>query len=204
MVRQRWLLTREEGHRVGDQKGTAWFLEKRIRLWLTTGNLSPSLISLTNNRDALSAADAGCGQSVPASATRQFVEQSQDQTGSSRAQRMSQRNRAAVDIRPFTIKSQFLLNREVLRRKGFIHFDQIDIGKFQPGLVERQARCRYGTDAHDLGFDSGVRPAYNPSHRFDVLRLNIIFAGDDERRRPIHNTRCVSRGDESVFAECWS
>ena len=63
------------------------------------------------------------------------MEQCQDQTCSGGAQRMSQRNRAAVDVSPFAIKSEFLLNREVLRREGFIHFDQIDVRKFQPGLV---------------------------------------------------------------------
>src|SRR5260221_10095361 len=105
--------------------------------WLTSRNQSLLLISLTNNRDALAAADACRRQSVPAAATRQFVEQSQDQTRPGRAQRMAQRDRAAVDIRSFTIKSQFLFNCEVLCREGFIHFDQIDVGKFQPCLVER-------------------------------------------------------------------
>jgi hypothetical protein len=125
----------------GNTSGIAWFLRGKHGKLAHHSYVSPSLISLTNNRDALSAADARRGQTIPAAATGQFVEQSQDQTRSSRAQRMSQRNRAAVRISPFAIKSEFLLDREVLRREGFIHFDQIDVGKFQPRLVERQARC---------------------------------------------------------------
>lgn len=48
-----------------------------------------------------------------------------NQTRSGGAQRMPQRNHAAVDVGPFAIKPEFLLDSEVLRGEGLVNFDQI-------------------------------------------------------------------------------
>src|SRR5271166_2139743 len=68
---------------------------------------------------------------------------------------MPERNRAAIHVHLVAIESQLLLNGEVLRREGFVHFDQIDVLQLQPGFLQRGLGRRNRSRAHDLGIDAG-------------------------------------------------
>ena len=45
---------------------------------------------------------------------------------------MAQGDRSAIHVDFAAIEAQFLLDREILRRKGLVHFDQIDVIQSQP------------------------------------------------------------------------
>src|SRR6266446_6918740 len=81
---------------------------------------SPSRLPLDHYRDALAAADARGGQTVGALPAAQLQRQRQQQAGARRAQRMSQRDGAAIDVRARAIEAQLLLHGQVLSREGFV------------------------------------------------------------------------------------
>ena len=132
------------------------------------------------------------------------MQQSQHQARPGRAQRMPESNRPTIDVGSFAIETKFLLNREVLRRERFVDFNQVDIRKLQTGFLECLTSCGHRPDAHDLRLDSGIGPANDAAHWFDLLRLDEVLAGDDQCRRAIDYARGISGGDESIFAECRS
>src|SRR5206468_2596024 len=79
-----------------------------------------------------------------------LVQHGQHQSRARRAERMAERNRAAVDVGAFTVKPKLTLNREVLAGEGFVHFDEINLFKLQAGSGERFLRSRHRAYAHDL------------------------------------------------------
>src|SRR5262245_16590229 len=85
------------------------------------------LYGFDNRRDALAAADARGSQAALQISPSQLEHQRQQQAGSGHAEWMSQRNRAAVHVDLVAIEAQLLLDRQILRRKGFVHLDQIDV-----------------------------------------------------------------------------
>ena len=126
------------------------------------------LTLLNNDRDSLSTTYTRCCQTVTSPASMQLVENRQHQARSGRPKRMTQRNRATVDVGPGAIETQLFLNREILRRKCFVDFDQIDVGKFQAGLFECLAGSRHWSNSHDLRFDAGVGPTDDSTPRLQV------------------------------------
>src|SRR5579875_257583 len=85
-----------------------------------------------NHRDSLAAADARGCQPVALIAPPQFQEQGQNQPRAGRAQRMPQGYRSAVHVGFIAIQSQRFLDRQILRRKRFVDFDQIHLLELQP------------------------------------------------------------------------
>ena len=86
-----------------------------------------SLQILHDHRNTLAAADARCGKTILSFATPQFVQQRDHQPRPGRAQRMSERNRAAVDVYFIAIETKFFFDREVLPGKSLVHFYKINL-----------------------------------------------------------------------------
>src|SRR5262245_48760659 len=80
---------------------------------------------------SLSAADAHRHQAVARLAPLHLVQERRRQLGAGAAQRMTQRNRAAVDVQFLRIDRQLAETREHLRRESLVPLDPVD-------LVERQ------------------------------------------------------------------
>ncbi len=72
-------------------------------------------------------------------AAPQLVQQRDHQPCAGRAQRMSQRNRPAIDIHLIAIQAKLFFDRQVLPGKSLVYFDQVDFVQLQPGFFERRA-----------------------------------------------------------------
>ena len=48
---------------------------------------------------------------------------------------MAERDRAAVNVHLVAIQPELLFDREVLRREGLVHFDQINVVELQAGFL---------------------------------------------------------------------
>src|SRR5271165_2873352 len=120
---------------------------------------------LDDHGDALPAADARGRDSILCFAAAQLVHQRNDQLRSRRAQRMPERNRAAIHVDLVAIQTQLLLNREILRCEGLVHLDEINVVKLQARFLQRDARRRHRPRAHDLRIDTGNPPAHDAGHR---------------------------------------
>src|SRR5205085_8009143 len=95
-----------------------------------------------DHRNALTAADAGRRQTVLLAATPKLVQHGQHQSRARCAERVAERNRAAVDIGALTVKPKLTLDGEVLAGEGFVHFDEINLFELQAGSGERFLRSR--------------------------------------------------------------
>src|SRR5579864_3189547 len=84
------------------------------------GESSLSLQILHDHRNTLAAADACRGQAILSFATAQFVQQRNHQPRSCCAQRMAQRNRAAIDVHFVAIETKLFFDGEILPCKSLV------------------------------------------------------------------------------------
>src|SRR5580692_5767124 len=108
--------------------------------------------------DAHAAADAQRGEALLYIALLHLVQQRHQHAGARRADRMAERDRAAVDVDLRGIPAEVLVDRAGLRRKGFVCLDQVEVLDLPAGLLERGARGRDRAGAHDRRIDARVRP----------------------------------------------
>ena len=80
------------------------------------------LHSFDDHRDALSTTDARRRKAVASAPPVQFVKDSQNEACTGRAERMSERNRTAIDVCTRAIQSEFFFHSQVLRCESFVHF----------------------------------------------------------------------------------
>src|SRR5437660_12165483 len=82
-----------------------------------------------NYCDSLPAANTGRCYTIPLVPPFQFIKQGHCQTRPGSTQRMSERDRATVDIDFIAVEFERSLARNVLPGKSFIDFHEIQIGK---------------------------------------------------------------------------
>src|SRR5687767_4666410 len=101
--------------------------------------LLSQLDTFDNGCDALTAADAGGGQAALQATAAELQREREQQPGAGHAERMSERDGAAVDVDPVAVQAELLLDRQVLRRKRLVDFNEVDIVQRELGLVEHHA-----------------------------------------------------------------
>src|SRR4051812_31873201 len=98
--------------------------------------------------DALAAADALRGPCIPAPGTLQNLRRLGSDACARGAERMTQRNGAAIDVDPRLVEAEFAHAGKRLGREGLVEFDDVNLVDGQPCALERLAACRHRTDAH--------------------------------------------------------
>ena len=88
-----------------------------------------SSCAFQQEREAETTADAERRESESCLSLLHFVDQRRRDPHAGAANRMAQRDRAAVDIQAFRIEVQFTITRDHLGGESFVQFDQIDFGK---------------------------------------------------------------------------
>ncbi|GEM_PF-5868464 len=84
-------------------------------------------MTFESQRDALTATDAERGKALLRVAADHFVQERDQYAAARRADGMSQRNRAAVDVDFLGILAKFLADRQRLGGKGLVGFDQVQL-----------------------------------------------------------------------------
>ena len=97
---------------------------------------------LDDDRDALPAADAGGAEPVAAAPASQRVQQVERDAGAARAERVAQRDRAAVHVGALAVEPQLLLHRQVLGRERLVDLDQVHLVEREPRPLQRAAGRR--------------------------------------------------------------
>ena len=97
-------------------------------------HFSRSLHSLDDGRNPLADADAHGRQAVAAAAPFHFMDEGSHDSRAAAAERMSQRDGAAIDIEFIQIDAQLASAREHLGRECFVKLDKVDLldGQLQP------------------------------------------------------------------------
>ena len=92
--------------------------------------------------------------------------QRQQQARARHAERMAERDRAAVDVDLLAIQAELLLDGEVLRRERFVDFDQVDVGEREAGASPaRRAIAGAGPMPMIAGSTPTVAHAGEPADR---------------------------------------
>src|SRR5205807_3430193 len=78
-------------------------------------------------------ADAECGESLLGVALLHFVQQRHKDAGARRTDRVTDRDRTAVDVDLGGIPAEVLVDGTGLRRKRFVGFDEIKVGGLPAG-----------------------------------------------------------------------
>src|SRR5579859_6661097 len=116
----------------------------------TTSARRTALDALEDRRDPLAAADAERREAVLALALAELGDEREREACARRAQRMAERDRAAVHVRLVPVEAEVLLDGEVLRRERFVDLDQVHVRDRQARALQRLAARRRGADAHDV------------------------------------------------------
>ena len=121
-----------------------------------------------------------------------LVEQRRRQLRAGAAERMAERDRAAVHVQPLRIDRQLLQAREHLRRERFVQLDEIDLIERQSRELQHLPDRRDRTDAEQLRLDAGRRERDEPRQRRQAALARAGRRGDDHRRRAVARLRRVA------------
>src|SRR5215212_3407198 len=162
---------------------------------------SAGLNTLDDHRNPLPSADARGGEAVALLAAAQLVENRQQEARAGGAERMAERDRAAVDVQLLLVDVELFRDREDLSRERFVDLDEVDVVELHPRALERELRRRGRADAHELGIAAGDAPGDDAAEGLRVFLLCLSGSGDDEHRRAVDDAGGVAGGDEAVFRE---
>src|SRR5262249_47795061 len=99
-----------------------------------------ALLALDAQGDAHAAADAQRREAFFGVAFLHFVQQGHEHARAGGADRMTDRNRAAVDVDLGGIPAEVLVDRAGLGGERLVRLDQIEVVDLPAGLLERRAR----------------------------------------------------------------
>src|SRR4051794_14316654 len=106
-------------------------------------------LALHAHGDTHAAADAERREALLGIAPAHLVQQRCQHARAGSADRVTERNRAAVDVDLLGIPAEVLVHRAGLRGEGLIGLDQVEILDLPAGLLQRGARSRDRAGAHD-------------------------------------------------------
>ncbi len=108
----------------------------------------------------------------------------------------------ALDIDLFAcLLLQLLDDRNVLRRKGFIALDDVEIRKLETCALQSNRDGISGCNTHNGGIDAVVRAADPSGHRFETQLLCFSVGHQKDESGPVINTGGISRRDGPIFFE---
>ena len=151
--------------------------------------------------DALAAADAGGRQAALLAAAPQLEQQRQQQPRAAHAERMAERDRAAVDVDLVAIEPELLLDREILAGERLVDLDQIDVVERQAGARQRLARRRRRTHAHQRRLDADRGPVDETAERLQAVAIDRLARRQNQRRAAVDDAARVAGGHRAVLLE---
>src|SRR3954468_12293159 len=129
--------------------------------------------------DALPAADARGGNTVAQAGAAQFTREGDREADAGRTQRMTDRDRAAVDVELVLVEVERTRTSHDLRAECFVDLEAVDLGQFQARALQHGMNRRHRADAHDFGRHAG-RGARNQAPERGPAAALHVFAGSCE------------------------
>src|SRR5260221_1755490 len=152
---------------------------------------------LEDRGDTLAAADALRRQGV---ALALALHQRSRLAGDARtggAERVPERQGAAVDIGLGEIDAEIADAGERLRGKGFVELDDVDVLHRKAGALQRLLGRRDRTDPHDLGCAAGDGDALDARQNRQLVARSIVLGADEHGRGAVGQRRGGPRGHGS-------
>src|SRR5205085_8420952 len=114
---------------------------------------------------------------------------------------MPERDCAAVYVYLLAIQTEFFFDGEILRRKCFIYFDEIDVIKGHAGFLQCDLCGWNRAAAHDLGIDTCSSPAHDTAERLHIPLSHFVQRHHNDGRSAIDDAAGIARGDSSILPE---
>src|SRR5439155_11215078 len=175
-----------------------WAWPWRRRVWSFFRSL---LRSADDQRVSLPTTAAQRRRADAQAAALQLVREGQDQARAAGADRVSQRDGAAVDVDAVLVDRQH--PRRIQRHRGerLVDLDQVEVVNFEAGLLQRVAQgqgrhCvqpRVPVGAHAVGDDL--------DQRLGAKLPRTLLRHDDDGGRTVRDLRRVAGGDRPVLLE---
>jgi hypothetical protein len=154
-----------------------------------------SRLPLEHRRDALAAADAHRHQRVAAAGALQLVQRLGGDEGARAADRVAERDGAAVRVGLGRVELQAARDRDGLGREGFVALDHVHLVDRQAGLLQRQLGRRDRAFAHDLVGHAGHGVADQARHRLVAGLGRHGGVGQHEEGGAVVDARGIAGGD---------
>src|SRR5512137_1163386 len=150
--------------------------------------------------NALPDADAHRGERVAAAGGGELARGGQRDPRPRSAERMPQRDRAAVRVHVGGIvrQAEAAGDRQSLRGEGFVQFDHVDVRDLQSVPREQLLGGGRRPDAHDPRRHAGRRRATDAGDRLESMLRHRGRARDQRRDRAVVDARGVARGHRAV------
>ena len=120
----------------------------------TCVRISPRPCPLEQRGLALADADAQRREPVAAAAAAQLVRERDDEPGAAHAERVAERDRAAVDVHALLVEAEVAHDGEALRGEGLVQLDQVDVADLHARARQQLAHGGNRPDAHDARVDA--------------------------------------------------
>src|SRR5690606_6257636 len=122
------------------------------------------------------------------------------QAGAGHAERVADRDRAAVDVVDVGIDAEGVAAVEALAREGLVELPQVDVVDLQALALEQPGNREDGADAHLVRLAAGDRPALERAHGLQAATLGLPGLHDHHGGRAVRELAGVAGGDELVGA----
>src|SRR5690606_38745566 len=117
------------------------------------------------------------------------------------AERMPERDRAAVDVELLVGNAELALAVERLAREGLVHLDDVDVSDGQAVAREQLAHRGDGTDAHERRIDARGGERAEDAERLDAELVGLLTRHHQGGRSAVRERRGVARGDRATDGE---
>src|SRR5699024_9327879 len=130
------------------------------------------------------------------------VDQGAGDAGTGAAERVTEGDRAAVDVQLLLdVDPQPVGGGQYLRGEGLVEFDQVDVTDGHVGAGQGLLGGLHRAQAHDLRAQSGQAGGHDAGQRRDAEFGSLGVAHDDQCRSAVVEGAGVSGGDGAVGAE---
>src|SRR5690606_24835341 len=121
------------------------------------------------------------------------------QAGAGHAERMADRDRAAVHVQAVVRYAELVTAIDDLARERLVDFPKADVGHRESGLLQQFRDREYRPDAHLVRTATGHRHGAIDAERTQTAALRLLAAHDDAGARPVGELRGVARSDVAPF-----
>src|SRR2546423_10375621 len=116
----------------------------------------PNSLPFEDRRQALAYPDAERRDAARGAGASHLVDQRRGQAGAAATKRVTDRNRAAVDVQFCVVDAQLALAGEGLRSERLVQLEQVDAVERQFRAQKRLAHRGHGPEPHERGIDAGA------------------------------------------------
>src|SRR4029450_8219401 len=156
---------------------------------------------LEDGRDALAATDAHGHQGAVSAGAGQLVQRLHGQDAAGRADRVAERDAAAVRVGALRRQLQVAHDRQRLRGERLVDLEHVDVLDLDPLLVQHRAHGRRRPDTHVARPDPGEPVGHQPPQGRQPALLGHPALGEHHRRRRVVDPGRVPGGHRSVGLE---